>query len=109
MNSDAVWQNIPSVPGGLIHGVWRRTHISGDAQQRNFAIWYSYYRTRINMAKSSISLAFATLDNTFRVGFMSVAKPGAEPYSKFLPLEDFDGASKTRWFEAIQGLSLIHI
>lgn len=104
MNSDAVWQNIPSVPGGLIHGVWRRTHISGDAQQRNFAIWYSYYRTRINMAKSSISLAFATLDNTFRVGFMSVAKPGAEPYSKFLPLEDFDGASKTRWFEAIQGM-----
>ncbi|MEG1454688.1 MAG: hypothetical protein RSC66_03845, partial [Comamonas sp.] len=61
------------------------------AQERNFAIWYSYYRTRINMAKSSVSLAFGSLNDNFRVGFLTVAKPGSGAHSHFLPVQDFGG------------------
>ncbi len=40
--------------------------------QQNVANWFSYYRTRILMAKSGLMNAFATLDATFRVGFGSI-------------------------------------
>ncbi|MBN8921948.1 MAG: pilus assembly protein PilY [Rhodanobacter sp. 68-29] len=44
---------------------------STDAQQ-NVANWFSYYRTRILMAKSGLMNSFSTLDKTFRVGFGSI-------------------------------------
>lgn len=93
--SERVW-------GGGPNGHWVRTAISSDTQKQNFAIWYSYYRTRINMAKSSVSLAFSTLNDNFRIGFLTVANPGAGPHSKFLPVADFNTEGKQQWLEAIQ-------
>lgn len=82
-------------------GWWTRRAIPADKRQ-NFANWYSYYRTRINMAKSSVSLAFSTLNDNFRIGFLTVANPGAGPHSKFLPVADFNTEGKQQWLEAIQ-------
>lgn len=42
------------------------------ASQQNVANWFSFYRTRILMAKSGLMNSFATLDPTFRVGFGSI-------------------------------------
>ncbi|HEX8777151.1 MAG TPA: pilus assembly protein PilY, partial [Rhodanobacter sp.] len=42
------------------------------AAQQNVANWFSYYRTRILMAKSGLMNSFSTLDTTFRVGFGSI-------------------------------------
>ncbi|WP_199100417.1 PilC/PilY family type IV pilus protein [Dyella sp. ASV21] len=42
------------------------------AAQQNVANWFSYYRTRIMMAKSGLMTAFSTLDKTYRVGFGSI-------------------------------------
>ncbi|WP_426689339.1 PilC/PilY family type IV pilus protein [Rhodanobacter ginsengiterrae] len=44
---------------------------SATAQQ-NVANWFSYYRTRMLMAKSGLMNSFSTLDTTFRVGFGSI-------------------------------------
>lgn len=82
-------------------GHWTRRAIP-QAQRQNFANWYSYYRTRINMAKSSVSLAFSTLNDNFRIGFLTVANPGVGPHSKFLPVADFNTEGKQQWLEAIQ-------
>ncbi len=82
-------------------GYWIRRGLSTTAQQQNFAIWYSFYRTRINMAKSSISLAFNSLDNNFRVGFLTAAKPSVSTF-KFMPVKDFESTDKANWFQAIQ-------
>lgn len=87
--------------GGGPDGYWTRRAIPA-AQRQNFANWYSYYRTRINMAKSSVSLAFSTLNDNFRIGFLTVANPGAGPHSKFLPVADFNTEGKRQWLEAIQ-------
>ncbi len=87
--------------GGGPDGYWTRRSIP-DAQKQNFANWYSYYRTRINMAKSSVSLAFSTLNDNFRIGFLTVANPGAGEHSKFLPVNDFNTEGKRQWLEAIQ-------
>ncbi|WP_350016972.1 PilC/PilY family type IV pilus protein [Rhodanobacter sp. IGA1.0] len=40
--------------------------------QQNVANWFSYYRTRMLMAKSGLMSAFSTMDPTFRVGFGSI-------------------------------------
>ncbi|GLQ87968.1 hypothetical protein GCM10007898_15360 [Dyella flagellata] len=42
------------------------------ATQQNVANWYSYYHTRILMAKSGLMAAFSTVDKSFRVGFGSI-------------------------------------
>jgi len=40
--------------------------------KKNVAIWFSYYRTRLLMAKSGVMSAFADVDSSFRVGFGSI-------------------------------------
>jgi type IV pilus assembly protein PilY1 len=45
---------------------------SDDATRQNVANWFSYYRTRILMAKSGLMNAFATLDESIRFGFGSI-------------------------------------
>lgn len=42
------------------------------AQQQNVANWFSYYRTRILMAKTGLTLALSGLDKNYRFGFASI-------------------------------------
>lgn len=39
---------------------------------QNYANWYQYYRTRMKMAKASVTRAFAGLDEGYRVGYTSI-------------------------------------
>lgn len=43
-----------------------------SAQQQNVANWFSYYRTRILMAKTGLTLAMSGLDKNYRFGFASI-------------------------------------
>ena len=45
---------------------------AGVAAGQNIANWFSYYRSRMLMAKSGLMNAFATLDSTIRFGFGSL-------------------------------------
>jgi len=63
----------------------------------NFANWFTYYRTRFQMAKSSIGRAFLTLGSDFRVGFMTINFST----SNWLAVNDFNtgaGQQKDNWF-----------
>ena len=42
------------------------------ATQQNVANWFSYYRTRILMAKTGLMVSFSTVSPTFRMGFGSI-------------------------------------
>ena len=55
----------------------------------NFANWYAYYRTRMTMMKSAISLTFASLDDTYRVGYISLNPGSPVLASRFLAVNDF--------------------
>lgn len=48
------------------------TCVYDSATQRNVVNWFSYYSTRIRMAKSGVMTAFASVDPTYRVGFGSI-------------------------------------
>jgi type IV pilus assembly protein PilY1 len=45
--------------------------------QQNVANWFSYYRSRILMAKTGLMTAFLTVNPKFRVGFASINGSGA--------------------------------
>jgi type IV pilus assembly protein PilY1 len=94
-------------------GTWTRQLVL-PGEQTNFAIWYSYYRTRILMIKSAASLAFTPLTDSFRVGFITVnpkfpfniPKAGDSlnaPINpdKYLKIADFDTTQRNLWFDKL--------
>lgn len=81
---------------------------SDKDERQNFANWYSYYRTRIDMMKSSSGRALFPLTDKYRVGFMTIhpgtfgssgAASGSDVSSaKFLGVKDFDANQRKDWF-----------
>jgi type IV pilus assembly protein PilY1 len=63
-------------------------------EMQNFAIWYSFYRTRIQMMQAASGIAFSALDQTSRVGFHTLWENG----SLFTNIADFTSTNKTTWF-----------
>ena len=55
-------------------------------ERQNFANWYSYYRTRMRLMKSASGRAFAGLDDSMRVGFVTINEPDPDG-SSFLKLD----------------------
>jgi type IV pilus assembly protein PilY1 len=65
-----------------------------EDEMTNFANWYAYYRTRILMMKSSTSLAFQDIDDSFRVGFTTLSNQS----SNYLAIDKFTNAQKSNWY-----------
>ena len=68
-----------------------------DEEMTNFANWFTYYRTRFQMAKTSIGRAFLSLGSDFRVGFMTINFSTTH----WLAVNDFNTAAtqqKEQWF-----------
>lgn len=95
-------------PSG-VSGTWTRVLVTAAtaAQQNNFAIWYSFYRTRINLAKSALSLAFTPLTDSYRVGFITalpnvaINGTGSVDSAYYLPLSSFDATQRLAWFNKV--------
>ncbi|HYP82897.1 pilus assembly protein [Variovorax sp.] len=74
---------------------------------QNFANWFSYYRTRILTAKTTLGLAFSALDDKSRVGFTTINddRGGKNTRaSNFVALGDFDSAQKSRWYNQLYAI-----
>lgn len=94
---------IPSV--GSYPKASSRTDCTGSScsyteELTNFSNWYTYYRTRMQMMKSAAGRAFSTLDERYRVGFITI-NPGSSSVSsnKYLKLETFVGSHREAWYE----------
>ena len=70
-----------------------------DEEMTNFANWYSYYRTRMQMMKTSTSHAFKPIDTRFRVGFITINNPSSGV--NYLPIAQFDGTQKNSWYASL--------
>ncbi|MDD5176748.1 MAG: PilC/PilY family type IV pilus protein [Sterolibacterium sp.] len=91
--------NIGSTPGS---SVFTKVTISTAAEKQNFANWYSYYRTRMQMMKTAAGLAFKPIDNHYRVGFMTINN-NVSP--DFLNFATFDSAQKSAWYAKLYSAS----
>ena len=60
-------------------------------QRTNYAIWYSYYRTRMLMMKSASGRALVGIDaSKYRVGFTTINSGDVKDGDKFHNIGDFD-------------------
>ena len=74
-------------------------------ERENFANWYSYYRTRLQMMKSASGRAFITLNEGYRVGFVTINPGSPVSSSKYLAVADFDATQKANWYAKLYAQS----
>lgn len=75
-----------------------------SAQQTNYARWYSFYRTRLLMMKSSVGRAFNGVDDNFRVGFTTINEQGTSNATRFLGVQRFNTTNKGTWYSTLYNL-----
>lgn len=80
-----------------------RTDCAGDTcsyneEMTNYANWWTYYHTRMQAMKTSVSRAFQTLDSRFRVGFSTITETGVADGAMFLGNNTFELAHKNNWY-----------
>ncbi|MFV1921090.1 MAG: pilus assembly protein [Methylotenera sp.] len=66
-------------------------------EMTNYANWYTYYRTRIQMMKTSTSIAFKDVGSDFRMGFMTINTSSTNA----LDFRDFSNADKKAWYDKL--------
>lgn len=64
-------------------------------EMTNFANWWTYYHTRMQMMKSSASISFATIDQRYRVGYLSINNATSKD---FLNISTYDATQKSAWY-----------
>jgi type IV pilus assembly protein PilY1 len=88
---------------------WRKEQIPLDssaqsiAARQNFANWFSYYRTRMLMMKSSAGAAFSSIGDRFRVGFSSINNltNGRYDSTRYLNIDNYTTTQKIAWYNML--------
>ncbi len=71
-------------------------------EMTNFSNWHAYYRTRVLAAKTTTSIAFNIVDNTYRAGFHTMNSPT----TNWLDAGDFDAAQRAAWYAKLFGVTI---
>ncbi|MBY0239057.1 MAG: hypothetical protein K2X55_07065 [Burkholderiaceae bacterium] len=69
-------------------------------EMTNFANWYTYYKSRLQMMKTAVGIAFAAINSNYRVGYVKLSNAGAGAAIDLKPA-DFVGTSRTNWYAAM--------
>ena len=74
-----------------------------DEEMTNFANWYAYYRTRMQMMKTSTGQAFLPLNADYRLGFTTINNTTftGTSGSRWLALADLDSSQKQSWYTTL--------
>jgi type IV pilus assembly protein PilY1 len=89
---------------GSVNSIEFTTDIFPDtdpAKLTNFANWYSYYRTRMLMMKTSAGLAFGAIGDRYRVGLMKINSSS----TPVVGLDTFTGDHRTDWYNTFYAIS----
>lgn len=70
-------------------------------EMTNFANWWTYYRTRMQMMKTATSQAFQSIDERYRVGFFTINTSSTSTGDDFLNIGKFDTTQKSSWFSKL--------
>jgi type IV pilus assembly protein PilY1 len=75
-----------------------------EEEMTNFANWFSYYRTRMQMAKTAIgrAIALAALPDNWRLGFMTINFASTD-YLAVAPFLTGAGAQRDLWYQKLYG------
>jgi type IV pilus assembly protein PilY1 len=81
---------------------------SYEEEMTNFANWYTYYRSRLKMMKTAAGRAFASIDDTYRVGFITINPGNPVSSTKYLRVSEFTAGAtghKQAWYAKFYGQS----
>jgi type IV pilus assembly protein PilY1 len=80
------------------------TSCTYDEEMTNFANWYAYYKTRMQMMKTSVGLAFAPLTSSYKVGFFKLSTASVTDSSTvdILPTA-FNATARAAWYTMLYG------
>ncbi|WP_303783966.1 pilus assembly protein [Azovibrio restrictus] len=105
------WERVDIVPSRNNYPGPNGTTRTYAEEMTNFANWYAWYRTRMQMAKTGIGQAFVNIRGTpnpndpldknyfhARVGFSTISKKDTADGTKFLKIDNFDPPHKKTWF-----------
>lgn len=90
-----------------------------DEEMANFANWYAYHRTRMLMMKSAAGRAFSGINESYRVGLITICPvsgtncsdttSGSSGFNidpgKYLRIADFDAIQKAAWYAKLYSQS----
>lgn len=96
----------PSSSSAFPHvtGSWTKVQVTSTSgpsstdERQNFANWYAYYRTRMQMMKSATGRAFVGISEGYRVGFITINPGSPVTSAKYLAIGDFTTTQKSDWF-----------
>ncbi|HEU4845699.1 MAG TPA: PilC/PilY family type IV pilus protein [Burkholderiaceae bacterium] len=71
-----------------------------DEEMTNFANWYVYYKTRLQMMKTSVGIAFSAITANYKVGYVRLSVAGVGGAIDMVPA-DFTGTSRSNWYTTL--------
>ncbi|MEW6164073.1 MAG: PilC/PilY family type IV pilus protein [Pseudomonadota bacterium] len=111
------WSRVDIIPSVNSYPGPNGTTRTYEEEMTNFANWYAWYRTRMQMAKSGIGRAFADVRGTpdssdptdqdklhARVGFTTINNTGTSDGSEFLAIANFDSGQKSTWYSRLYAI-----
>ncbi len=112
------WQRVDIVPTRTSYPGPNGTTRSYSEEMTNFANWYAWYRTRMQMTKTGVGRAFADIRGTpnpndpldknyfhARVGFSTIHDTTTKDGSTFLKIDNFDVSHKNTWFSRLYAIN----
>jgi type IV pilus assembly protein PilY1 len=74
-------------------------------EMTNFANWYAYYSSRMQLMKTGVGYAFTQLDGRYRVGLITINPGSPVTSSKYLRIDTFAGSHRTDWYDRLYSQS----
>jgi type IV pilus assembly protein PilY1 len=72
---------------------------------QNVANWWGYYRTRMELMKTATGRAFLTIDDRYRVGFITINPNSPVAATKFVAVGQFNAAQRTSFYTRLYAQS----
>ncbi|MGJ7604749.1 pilus assembly protein [Variovorax sp. LT1R20] len=70
-------------------------------EMTNYANWWAYYHTRMQMTKTAAGLGFAALTSSYRVGYMSLNNNTDSDFLNIADITTEAGGQKDLWYQKL--------
>lgn len=112
------WTRVDITPSRTSYPGPNSTTRTYSEEMTNFANWYAWYRTRMQMMKTGVGRAFVNIRGTrndadptdknyfhARVGFTTISSENTTDGSKFLKVDNFGTTQKNTWFSRLYAIN----
>jgi type IV pilus assembly protein PilY1 len=74
-------------------------------EMTNFANWYAYYSSRMQLMKTGVGYAFTQIDSRYRVGLITINPGSPVSSNKYLRIDTFAETHRDNWYNKLYSQS----